>query len=505
MSAGGLEQFSCDGCGKSYRWKSELAGKRVKCKCGTTMTVPLPPQPKAVDESDDPFGDALSAMADIEQSAQVENDLPRCPSCHSEMEHGSVVCASCGYNVNTGKSKKAKKAETVGVGADGAFAVAPAAVAAAPGRAAGTPLAYAGMPTRRAVAVQNSGDNNVGEPFKDLYLPLGLFLLGIALTFIEGRYGRGLVDVTTCLFFTAFVTTINLVLSIAGILLVVKMLDLGLGPIGPAMVKIAAVATLPGAVSGMLYHQLGFSGFFIIWVINLVLIYAMFMGLLGLDFQETGICTCIIWVMRTWVGYALTFALLGAFGMSLPGGSSSSSAMNAALSGPSTTSLKSPTPPKPKMTPAQLDAVCTGILAQSKPIELHDWAKQKPPEKLNLSFYRFGDYPFERAIDGVYSMGPPSILVTRSVKKGYDWVPTQLIFMMPKSKSQREMIVDWARSYCKEFGGISMIDNGQQYLLVDFDHQLRDVDWYDNGLYQQEWQNDADMHEERRQNLLGGQ
>src|SRR5438874_10901129 len=32
--------FACETCGKEYRWKPELAGKRVKCKCGGVMTVP---------------------------------------------------------------------------------------------------------------------------------------------------------------------------------------------------------------------------------------------------------------------------------------------------------------------------------------------------------------------------------------------------------------------------------------------------------------------------------
>src|SRR4051794_13053751 len=33
-------QFSCDGCGRMYRWKSELAGCKVKCRCGQVMTAP---------------------------------------------------------------------------------------------------------------------------------------------------------------------------------------------------------------------------------------------------------------------------------------------------------------------------------------------------------------------------------------------------------------------------------------------------------------------------------
>src|SRR5439155_11483404 len=33
-------RFLCEGCGKSYRWKAELAGKKVKCKCGAVMICP---------------------------------------------------------------------------------------------------------------------------------------------------------------------------------------------------------------------------------------------------------------------------------------------------------------------------------------------------------------------------------------------------------------------------------------------------------------------------------
>ena len=35
--------FSCSACGKQYRWKPELAGKSVKCKCGSAMRVPTQP------------------------------------------------------------------------------------------------------------------------------------------------------------------------------------------------------------------------------------------------------------------------------------------------------------------------------------------------------------------------------------------------------------------------------------------------------------------------------
>src|SRR2546429_5041003 len=40
MSSTAAGRFSCEGCGKTYAWKAEIAGKRVKCKCGRAMTVP---------------------------------------------------------------------------------------------------------------------------------------------------------------------------------------------------------------------------------------------------------------------------------------------------------------------------------------------------------------------------------------------------------------------------------------------------------------------------------
>src|SRR4051794_31875728 len=40
MGAAVAGQFSCDACGKSYRWKPELAGRKAKCKCGAVMVCP---------------------------------------------------------------------------------------------------------------------------------------------------------------------------------------------------------------------------------------------------------------------------------------------------------------------------------------------------------------------------------------------------------------------------------------------------------------------------------
>lgn len=62
--------IKCPGCGKGYKLRDELAGKRVKCKCGHAMTVPKPAT-RAESETYDlaPMGDpdAMSSLLDDER------------------------------------------------------------------------------------------------------------------------------------------------------------------------------------------------------------------------------------------------------------------------------------------------------------------------------------------------------------------------------------------------------------------------------------------------------
>ncbi|HWB52618.1 MAG TPA: hypothetical protein VG722_00430, partial [Tepidisphaeraceae bacterium] len=59
MSGVADAMFACIGCGRSYRWKEELAGRRVKCKCGQLMECPSAPPEVPTEEED-----GLYAFAD---------------------------------------------------------------------------------------------------------------------------------------------------------------------------------------------------------------------------------------------------------------------------------------------------------------------------------------------------------------------------------------------------------------------------------------------------------
>ena len=119
MAATSTGKFSCDGCGKSYAWKTELAGRRVKCKCGQTMTVPKE-DPAAAAAADLPPGfDDLYALS---EGTPLNQDIPvtpppiaragggTCPSCGAGIDAGAALCASCGHTLKVGKKAKAKTA-----------------------------------------------------------------------------------------------------------------------------------------------------------------------------------------------------------------------------------------------------------------------------------------------------------------------------------------------------------------------------------------------------------
>src|SRR5215208_7702281 len=85
-------KFSCAACGKEFRWKPEIAGRKAKCKCGQTLTVPAaPPAPAAVQTAPPPPPPAPAPAT------------PACPECGADLPANAVLCVNCGYNLKTGQ------------------------------------------------------------------------------------------------------------------------------------------------------------------------------------------------------------------------------------------------------------------------------------------------------------------------------------------------------------------------------------------------------------------
>src|SRR5687767_12957477 len=142
MATAEAPKFSCASCGREFRWKPELAGKKAKCKCGAVVAVPTvapsaAPAPAAVEH--DPFDMAgepepvaappqFRSPPPVAAPAPVMSGPPQqlaCPVCGAPAIPTAVLCTSCGYNFRTGqrmpgagRGVAARGGQTGGVSAD---------------------------------------------------------------------------------------------------------------------------------------------------------------------------------------------------------------------------------------------------------------------------------------------------------------------------------------------------------------------------------------------------
>jgi hypothetical protein len=97
--------IQCPNCQKEYRWKPELAGKKVKCKCGEEFGVPKD-EPAVegndlYDLADEPVKPAqgasdLQAAATASPVALADGRHFQCPYCNEMIEATSTLCVFCG-------------------------------------------------------------------------------------------------------------------------------------------------------------------------------------------------------------------------------------------------------------------------------------------------------------------------------------------------------------------------------------------------------------------------
>ena len=122
------QAITCPACNRQYSPKPELAGKRVKCKCGERITFPAPrydpldeilgsapapaprPQPTAVDlmeYDDNPYRMAGESVEEAPVQAPpiiappLEDSVSFCFRCRAPLAPAAVLCTRCGFNQRT--------------------------------------------------------------------------------------------------------------------------------------------------------------------------------------------------------------------------------------------------------------------------------------------------------------------------------------------------------------------------------------------------------------------
>jgi hypothetical protein len=263
----------CPGCGKRFSVAAQHAGKRGKCKaCGAMVAIPTPAQPAQEDDLYD-----FAPGANVPPSAPQPAPLP--PAAEPPV------------------------------------------------------LAYSRPAPKRAgqAARFDPSDPFEGNKFKNLYFPLAL----VAGTALFNFLTEGLSSHNAALGMVAASVqmVIKLVVEIPvmliACLLAVKFLDAAFGPLGPAIIKLSAIALVPDAAQDLIIlpayvigHASGnprgipvdtMLGAIIGWVLSLIVYFRLFMYFFDLELGEAYRLIIFVWFVRLVLVWLVMMAVLSYF------------------------------------------------------------------------------------------------------------------------------------------------------------------------------------------------
>lgn len=290
-------QITCSHCGRVYKWKPEIAGRKVVCKCGQKMRIPAEPsdQVQSSGSSSSPAQEPSTYELAASESHPSSGGgggsgrsrgsrQEKCPTCNQALKPGAVICINCGYNLQEGKRLKTQ----VGGEAD---------AVSGPGAAVGTAAvspALAAASTGSALAEGWEQEEENANRMVDLWLPLGLIVLGVAVQLLQTLYfsSHPLDGIVAALIALGVRVFFSVVMLFLGILVAARALDIAFGPLGAALFKLVAIVLGPAAIGAIVsYFLVGpldsalaaeFVGMFISFIIYWILLSVLF-DLEGLD------------------------------------------------------------------------------------------------------------------------------------------------------------------------------------------------------------------------------
>jgi hypothetical protein len=270
--------ITCEGCGKRYKWKLELAGRHLKCGCGGAIHVPE----RVV---------VLEGVYDL-----FEGEAQEAPPLHKAVVEEPQPGA------------RTKAAGPRGATKGGAPAGAAKAKAGAnPDAAAIAERLGIALPTRKRIDhtadVQAGRDElarlSRGSLMRNVIVPVPIILAGLILSFVQVRHwgdgGMSPSDATALgVMFTRAV--LSVILMLFTMFLLTTLADINfLGTFQNCILRFCAIAIGPSAVYASLTYTVGgdMGGPFMGAMASIALYGILFWGLMRLDLQDTSICVIV--------------------------------------------------------------------------------------------------------------------------------------------------------------------------------------------------------------------
>ena len=302
-------RVSCPKCGKTYRWREQYAGKKVRCKaCGGVIAMPVEP-PQTVPR--------IELMQPGESAAADGGDalIDRCPSCGNHVKPGAVICINCGYNIREGKQLETAVSSENESGKKSWF---PLGKKAKPEEGEKPAKPDEGEKRTKSKSIQErlaDGDDEV-RPSKliDIYLPLILIAIGFGVVLVEllvlpdwiladaGLPGTEVFSVGEALLLLAVYLVVNVILMLVGLHAAAWVLGVSYGPLLIGLLKLSGIALGAGAIGDvvilLLYPSMGFVSFFPGWFVTLIAFWILVSKLFDLDANDaigTIVIMAVVW------------------------------------------------------------------------------------------------------------------------------------------------------------------------------------------------------------------
>jgi hypothetical protein len=406
----GSPKFACEGCKRNYTWKPEIAGKRVKCKCGQVLTVPQKIEAPAEAEADD-----LYALAEDADKAAAQPS--RLVAAAAALPPPKPVGATA-----TGVSKS------------------------------GIPLAYKRGPSAREVELAVAAGLDMQ---RDIYAPLAFMVTGFILyiSFYVAQFNMGPNGIFLMGIGLSIMTVLEVAFLTAFALVIAGPLGVGFGDFRTAILKLAAIVifndgiiTWVDALFAKYAGGVGAGGLFGFGVVGLPIAagiyWSLFIYLFSMDPGDSWLVVVILTVVYRIFRWILIFMLLA---MVLNWGGVRSGAISTMAAGN----------PAPSPQTTEIDDL-----------------KQRGLLKEARQYITDGhQYVIKDVVDEWYADGCPNVWFQVSRDINGKGGPVGLIVELPKDKAKRAKAYETLKSYYKaESMGSDpedFVDNGDPYLELE--------------------------------------
>ncbi len=282
--------FSCGACGRSYKWKPQIAGKTSTCKCGQKVQVPVTDpaaaQPAAADDLglDMPFKDELIASPPVSSPAPPQSARPAKPAPADDDMYDFA---------DDPAPKRPGPVPAAAVSAARPAAAAPAGAAVPAGM-----LGYAKGPTR--IEVEREKDLSGYSMTWDFIVPgvlVGIGTIGLVINYVlNGAFED--FGVLPLVIFVGIYIAYNVVVSFVTFVAIANIVGMSFGALGPAIIKVVGIVMFTLMIDSVLSNIPTF-GWLLAWAAQLSALWILLSKLFDLDISEVMFTTAALWVVQT--------------------------------------------------------------------------------------------------------------------------------------------------------------------------------------------------------------